>query len=462
MKKTLVGMMVASLCLVSSATPAAAQSTNDDVAVRAALLAQIQSLTQLLLQLQAQIASGNVQTSEDDSVFTETVAEGSENESVRLLQRVLASDPAIYPEARVTGYFGTLTTNALRRFQTEWGLQVTGTFTPETRYVLSAVLEDRPLDGSTEDYLQQPAVRTAMTNAIGDYVNRPTIVNGRVAFSNNPDFSFGARNSDIATLQRIFATDPLIYPEAAITGTHDAATAQAIILFQTRYGVAVTGQVDAATLEVLNALLVLNNSTTIRPDLLLLPAAQPARLIPNSSRDIIFVSVVRDERANEARVTVTYEGGTTESFTLGLSAVRTDSAAASAIASRLGRPVSDVSGTLTTTTIETMALPRRIVFYLSRADDLTASIYFTDGDSYGPSDMPENVDFSVPVFIGGQLVRLDVLMEDFKRTLRSGNFEKERLDEEMHQLIADIYGIPVSQARSVSLSYVVESISDGA
>jgi peptidoglycan hydrolase-like protein with peptidoglycan-binding domain len=403
---------------------------------------------------------GNVQATPGDDVFTQPVAEGSENDSVRLLQQVLASDPAIYPEARVTGYFGGLTTTALSRFQQTWGLQVTGTFTPETRFVLATVLEARPIGTNTEDYLQQPEVRAEITAAINSYGLEPTIRNGRIVFSANPDFSFGARNSDVATMQRILATDPAIYPEATITATHERTTAEAVIRFQTRYGIAITGQVDAATLDVLEALLVLNNSSTIRPDLLRMAAAAADRLVPNSSRDILFVNVVRNQNTNEVSVTVTYEGGVTERFTLPASSARTDSAAEAAIASRLGRERSEISSTITVSTVEAAELPRRIVFYLSRQDELTGSIYFSDYD-FDSSDVgDEEVDFSVPVFIGGQLVSLEVILDDFKQKLRSGNYTKEELDEEIHEIIAEMYGVSINQARSVDLSYVVESNSN--
>lgn len=42
------------------------------------------------------------------------------------MQKLLASDPAIYPEGKVTGYFGPLTRRAVERFQTKYGLVSSG------------------------------------------------------------------------------------------------------------------------------------------------------------------------------------------------------------------------------------------------------------------------------------------------------------------------------------------------
>ncbi len=55
------------------------------------------------------------------------------------LQRVLASDPAVYPEAQITGKFGALTKRAVQRFQTKYNLNVTGIVDAATRSVLNSL-----------------------------------------------------------------------------------------------------------------------------------------------------------------------------------------------------------------------------------------------------------------------------------------------------------------------------------
>ena len=41
---------------------------------------------------------------------------------VKRLQQLLASDKSIYPDSRVTGYYGALTRDAVRRFQLKYGV----------------------------------------------------------------------------------------------------------------------------------------------------------------------------------------------------------------------------------------------------------------------------------------------------------------------------------------------------
>jgi len=54
------------------------------------------------------------------------VAIGSRSEEVKAIQEILKSDPEIYPEGYVTGYFGTLTEKAIKKIQKKCGLPETG------------------------------------------------------------------------------------------------------------------------------------------------------------------------------------------------------------------------------------------------------------------------------------------------------------------------------------------------
>ena len=58
---------------------------------------------------------------------------GSAGSDVTLLQYALMRDPAIYPDGRTTGYFGRLTSDALKRFQAREGIVETGILDQRTR-----------------------------------------------------------------------------------------------------------------------------------------------------------------------------------------------------------------------------------------------------------------------------------------------------------------------------------------
>ncbi|MBI2030135.1 peptidoglycan-binding protein [Candidatus Kaiserbacteria bacterium] len=80
------------------------------------------------------------------SSFTRTLQLGSEGDDVQRLQQFLAQDPTIYPEARITGYFGSLTRAAIGRWQIDHhivpdesadGFGIVG---PKTRTAINALI----------------------------------------------------------------------------------------------------------------------------------------------------------------------------------------------------------------------------------------------------------------------------------------------------------------------------------
>ncbi len=52
--------------------------------------------------------------------FSKTLSRGAQNDEVKRLQELLATDASLYPEGLVTGYFGSLTEKAVQRFQAKY------------------------------------------------------------------------------------------------------------------------------------------------------------------------------------------------------------------------------------------------------------------------------------------------------------------------------------------------------
>lgn len=65
---------------------------------------------------------------------------GAEGDDVRTLQKLLASDTSIYPEGLITGFFGSLTENAVKRFQAKVKLEQVGAVGPETLARINEIL----------------------------------------------------------------------------------------------------------------------------------------------------------------------------------------------------------------------------------------------------------------------------------------------------------------------------------
>ncbi|HVU75771.1 MAG TPA: peptidoglycan-binding protein [Candidatus Paceibacterota bacterium] len=113
-------------------------------ATAAELQAQIQTLLQQISALQAQLGAGGtattpvVSTSNTSAVTVTTnsptcpqigriLSIGSSGDDVTRLQQFLARDPSVYPEAQVSGYYGTLTAAAVGRWQAKYNIISSGT-----------------------------------------------------------------------------------------------------------------------------------------------------------------------------------------------------------------------------------------------------------------------------------------------------------------------------------------------
>lgn len=118
-----------------------------------ALVGQIQSLN-------AQIAALQQQREQAVASLVNTIRQGSSGEQVAILQALLAADSSIYPEGVVSGFFGRLTEQAVKRFQKKHGLEQVGNVGPKTLRKLQEFLLLHPLAFTT-------ASSTGSTHSIG-------------------------------------------------------------------------------------------------------------------------------------------------------------------------------------------------------------------------------------------------------------------------------------------------------
>lgn len=112
--------------------------------IQVTLRAQIALLLQQVKALQVQIAriKTNQQTITKTFVtLRNQMRKGSRGKNVRVLQRLLASDPLVYPQGLVTGYYGSLTEKAVKKFQEDHGISPVGEVGPETRMLMNSFLK---------------------------------------------------------------------------------------------------------------------------------------------------------------------------------------------------------------------------------------------------------------------------------------------------------------------------------
>ncbi len=92
---------------------------------------------------------------------------GDSGSDVSLLQLFLAEDPNVYPEGLVTGYFGQLTRDAVKRFQTTNGLPAVGRMGPQTLSLINMHLTSGTAVGGNTS-ITTPDVPNTGTLGVGD------------------------------------------------------------------------------------------------------------------------------------------------------------------------------------------------------------------------------------------------------------------------------------------------------
>lgn len=109
---------------------------------------QISQMLQLIADLQEQLAElqaqqNNVRQEIKETIqLTRSLSRGMSGDDVEELQKLLASDPDIYPEGLVTGYYGTLTERAVERLQEKFGIETVGIVGPQTRGTINQLFKN--------------------------------------------------------------------------------------------------------------------------------------------------------------------------------------------------------------------------------------------------------------------------------------------------------------------------------
>lgn len=111
----------------------------------------ITQLKQKILGLQAQILELQKQQQQVTLELLKTLQVGSSGDDVKTLQTLLAGDSDIYPEGKITGFFGPLTAKAVKKFQKKHGLEQVGFVGPKTLKKLNEVLRGTGLTMTMND-----------------------------------------------------------------------------------------------------------------------------------------------------------------------------------------------------------------------------------------------------------------------------------------------------------------------
>lgn len=119
-------------------------------------------------------------TSAASALFTRQLDIGSRGNDVIQLQIMLATDPSIYPEGLVTGYFGRLTARAVARFQAFYGLPTAARVGPLTL----AKLNSLGIGGSVDTRAPVISNVTVMPN--------PAVSSSAIFYGGSGSYCYGA------------------------------------------------------------------------------------------------------------------------------------------------------------------------------------------------------------------------------------------------------------------------------
>lgn len=107
--------------------------------VAASAQVNVEQLQQRVRELQEQIRALQNQQRQAIAELARNLARGSTGEDVSSLQAFLGEQPGIYPEKLVTGFYGVLTEQAVRRFQQFHGIEPVGIVGPITRETINGL-----------------------------------------------------------------------------------------------------------------------------------------------------------------------------------------------------------------------------------------------------------------------------------------------------------------------------------
>lgn len=131
----------------ATALPAMAQTAASAEEIIKQLQEQIQLLKTQMEALQ-KAQSAVQQTSKDIGATLRILGQlrqGMTGEEVKLLQIALAADSEVYPEGLITGYYGKLTANAVKKFQKKHNLEQVGNVGPKTLKKLNEFFDENPV-----------------------------------------------------------------------------------------------------------------------------------------------------------------------------------------------------------------------------------------------------------------------------------------------------------------------------
>jgi peptidoglycan hydrolase-like protein with peptidoglycan-binding domain len=119
----------------------------------------------LVAQANPTTPSGAVLGASTKAVFTQSLENGETNEDIKRIQKLLATDPEIYPYGVASGFYGPKTEEGIKNFQTRFDLDPVGVVGPATKALLELFFRAYPDEDFPANALaKKPQVLGASTS----------------------------------------------------------------------------------------------------------------------------------------------------------------------------------------------------------------------------------------------------------------------------------------------------------
>lgn len=170
MRIQILTLAVLTLCLFGGMAPQTQANEASAVVSRMdVIIKQMEALKAEFAQLVASVStsapSGSVLGASTSAVFTMSLENGETNEDIRRIQKLLATDPEIYPYGVASGFYGPKTEEAIKNLQTRFDLDPVGVVGPATKALLELFFRAYPNEDFPANVLsKKPQVLGASTS----------------------------------------------------------------------------------------------------------------------------------------------------------------------------------------------------------------------------------------------------------------------------------------------------------
>ena len=179
-KQLFLGVLIFAVSVIYVPLPAQAVDMSTALKRMDEIIKQMEALRVEFSALSSSVSSTATPTvlgAQTTKTLTQDLSYGATNSDIERIQKLLATDPAIYPYGVSSGFFGPKTQEAIRNFQTRFGLDPVGVIGPATTALLELFFNAYPTGAYPAGVLdKKPQVLGVSTNVPSTTVTPGTSV----------------------------------------------------------------------------------------------------------------------------------------------------------------------------------------------------------------------------------------------------------------------------------------------